>query len=84
MALLVVKYYTSRLRQIQDICNLRFVFFEFFFDAEYNEAEITCTKKFLSRSCQNPRPSLDRPQNFLSRSGLNPRPSAWQTSKNPN
>ena len=30
MALLVVKYYTSMLRQIQDICNLSFVLFDIF------------------------------------------------------
>ena len=36
MALLVVKYYTSMLRQIQDICNLSFVVFDIFFDAGYS------------------------------------------------
>ena len=30
MALLAVKYYTSMLRQIQDVCNLSFVFLTFF------------------------------------------------------
>ena len=30
MALLVVKYSTSMLRQIQNICNLSFVFFDIF------------------------------------------------------
>ena len=35
MALLVVKYYTSMLRQIQDIRNLSFVFLDIFFDAGY-------------------------------------------------